>query len=30
LEAYLKTYLTKSDPVVAEIEVEVEVDDLEF
>lgn len=30
LEAYLKTYLTKSEPVIAEIEVEVEVDDLEF
>jgi len=31
LEAYLKTYLTKADPVVEDIEVEVEnLDDLEF
>jgi hypothetical protein len=30
LEAYLKSYLTKSEPVIAEIEVEVDVDDLEF
>ena len=30
LEAYLKSYLTKSEPVVAEIEVEVDADDLEF
>lgn len=30
LEAYLKAYLVKSEPIIEDIEVEVEVDDLEF